>query len=429
VRILYVSHGHPEFAAGGAEIASYELFRRVVQLGYDAFYLARVGPFTHPRRPGTPFQAVPGAGHREILFFSEHFDYFTHSQKEHALITVYFREFLEALRPDVVHFSHTLHIGLEAVRQVQNVLPDAVIVYTLHEFLAICAADGQMVRTRHHELCDHASPVRCNWCLPDRTPQDFFLRELFFKSHLHCVDAFVAPSRFLLDRYRAWGLPEHRLHLIENGRASQEEAPIRNVKPGEARGQIGYFGQMTPYKGIEVLLSAMRILAGKGGDDIHLFLHGANFDLQTAEFQAAIRELLAACTGNVTVLPQYSQEDLPGLMENVDWVVVPSTWWENSPLTIQEGFMHRRPVICSNIGGMAEKVHDGVDGLHFTVGDPRSLADTLLRGAQEEGLWARLRGAIRPVFPVDLAAQAHAQLYRSLLERRPAPESCLVCSQ
>ena len=43
-------------------------------------------------------------------------------------------------------------------------------------------------------------------------------------------------------------------------------------------------------------------------------------------------------------------------MSEIDWVVVPSRWWENSPLVIQEAFMHGRPVICSGIGGMAEKV-------------------------------------------------------------------------
>ena len=66
-------------------------------------------------------------------------------------------------------------------------------------------------------------------------------------------------------------------------------------------------------------------------------------------------------------------------MASVDWVVVPSIWWENSPLVIQEAFLHGRPVICSDIGGMAEKVDDGVNGLHFRTGDPRSLAQAIRR--------------------------------------------------
>ena len=60
-----------------------------------------------------------------------------------------------------------------------------------------------------------------------------------------------------------------------------------------------------------------------------------------------------------------------------DFVVVPSIWWENSPIVIQEALAVGRPVICSNIGGMAEKVSPGVAGLHFQVGDAADLARTM----------------------------------------------------
>ena len=414
MRVLHVSHGHPAFIAGGAEIASFELFNRMVQLEYDAFYMARVGPPTHFRRPGTPFQSVSGETKRVVLFYTDRFDLFFLSQVDQAAITLHFREFLESLRPDVVHFSHTLHLGIETIRQVRNVLPRAAIVYTLHEFLPICAADGRMIRTRDRSLCDHATPLRCHECFPDRTPQEFFLRELFIKSHLWNVDAFIAPSQFLLDRYLSWGLPQDKVHLIENGRSLQKEAPARTAAPGEGRGCIGYFGQLNPDKGLQVLLAAMQILTERGHRDIHLRIHGANLDKQSPQFQAGFKESLARTPDNVTVLPHYVQADLPSLMEKVDWVVVPSTWWENAPLSIQEAFMHRRPVICSNIGGMAEKVRDDVDGLHFRVNDPDSLADTLIRAAHTEGLWERLRESIRPVFPVDQSVAAHVALYRSL---------------
>ncbi len=419
MRVLHVSHGHPAFSAGGAEIASFELFNRMVQLDYDAFYMARVGPQTHVRRPGPPFQSVPGESQRELLFYTDRFDPFWFSQREQASVTLYFREFLENLRPDVVHFTHTLHLGVEMVRQVRHVLPQAAIVYTLHEFLPICAADGQMVRMQDRSLCDHAAPSRCHQCFPDRTPQDFFLRELFVKSHLDNVDAFVAPSRFLLERYLSWGLPADKLHFIENGRLPQMEAPARTAAPEESRGRIGYFGQLNPYKGLQILLTAMRILSEAGHSDVHLFVHGANLAIQSPQFQSTLGGLFEQAPHNVTILSQYRQKDLPSLMKEVDWVVVPSTWWENAPLSIQEAFMHRRPVVCSNIGGMAEKVRDDVDGLHFRVSDPHSLAATLLRAAHTRGLWERLRESIRPVFPVDQSVAAHAQLYRSLSRSVP----------
>ena len=84
----------------------------------------------------------------------------------------------------------------------------------------------------------------------------------------------------------------------------------------------------------------------------------------------------------MTLVGRYDHQRSAALMRNIDWVIVPSIWWENSPLVIQEAFMYGRPVICSDIGGMAEKVRDGVDGLHFRAGDAQDLADTITAGCR-----------------------------------------------
>jgi len=122
----------------------------------------------------------------------------------------------------------------------------------------------------------------------------------------------------------------------------------------------------------------------------------------------------------VTLVGKYAHDQLPTLLANVDWVVVPSIWWENSPLVIQEAFMHGRPVICSDIGGMAEKVTDGVDGLHFRSGDPASLAGAIDRAAVTPGLWEALARGIRPIYDIAEQVGVMESLYASLLERSPA---------
>ena len=116
----------------------------------------------------------------------------------------------------------------------------------------------------------------------------------------------------------------------------------------------------------------------------------------------------------------YRSAELPTLMQEIDWVVVPSIWWENSPLVIQEAFAHGRPVICSNIGGMAEKVRHGVDGLHFRVGSTEDLVDRFGEALRMPELWDRLRAQARR--PVTLAetAEQHLELYCSALSRRRA---------
>ena len=68
--------------------------------------------------------------------------------------------------------------------------------------------------------------------------------------------------------------------------------------------------------------------------------------------------------------------------------------------------MHGRPVICSDIGGMAEKVTDGVDGLHFRGGDPEDLA----RGSNGRPPTRAVAGAAPrdPAVPDDARARGIA---------------------
>ena len=162
----------------------------------------------------------------------------------------------------------------------------------------------------------------------------------------------------------------------------------------------------------------MSILRDLGAQQIRLYVHGANLDLQLEDFQRQFRASLEACRESVTFVGSYAPRDIPELMGNIDWVVVPSLWWENSPLVIQEAFMHQRPVLCSNIGGMAEKVTDGKDGLHFRVNDPYDLAETMLKASEDAGLWSRLRSGIAPVYRIEDCVEAHVAIYDALTDQK-----------
>ena len=138
-----------------------------------------------------------------------------------------------------------------------------------------------------------------------------------------------------------------------------------------------------------------------------------------------MKELLAATRDTVTFIGRYDPGQMRELMSQIDWAIVPSTWWENSPLVIQEAFAHGRPILASDIGGMAEKVRDGIDGLHFRAGDPDSLADTMMRAASTPGLWERLRDGIRPVYRMEEHVDELLGVYRELVDRRAVEEGSL----
>jgi len=436
--VCYVVHNHPAVMPGGAETYALELFEAMRDSGrYQPVLLARTGPPVSRSgrvHEGTLLEPVAGAAD-QYFFHTDiaDYDWFLSTSRNKDVYTRFYREFLLAYRPDVVHFQHTLFLGYDILRETRRTLPKAAIVYTLHEYVPICHNNGQMFRTSG-EPCMAASPRRCHECFPQYSPQDFFLRERFIKSHLGVVDRFVSPSRFLAQRYVDWGIPGDRIVVEENGRR-----PIGAPPPGtdqdddeparKTRDRFGYFGQFTAFKGSDVLMEAMQILADRrpatapSGRPSRrarptLRLHGANIEHQPEEFQAKFRRLLDAAGGDVTLVGRYRPAELPALMRSVDWVVVPSIWWENAPLVIQEAFAHGRPVICSDIGGMAEKVTAGVDGLHFRAGDATSLADTMERAVRTPGLWDRLRAGIAEVHPLERHVARLAELYDAL---RPVP--------
>ena len=401
-RILIISNGHPVYSKGGAEAVAYRQFEEYQGRGdLEAMFLAAY--------PGGPIESgtrLSCRTDRELLFSVDTGDYFKHSQPYKKGIRWHFREVLEAFKPTVVHFHHFIHLGIEMIREVRNYDPSIPILLTLHEFIAICNQNGQMVKKDSHQLCYSESPADCNRCFPEISTGDFLLRKLYIQSFFELVDRFICPSHFLLNRYVDWGIPREKLMFVENGylealpgesdsrvdpverkdqsansgtrgRAGREASALKSSRrrSGTKLGlRFGFFGQINPFKGVDVLLEAVTRLSRADRRKLEITIHGGGLETWPIEFQEKVASLKERTKDCVRFHGKYEARDLEDLIEEVDWVVMPSVWWENSPVVIQEAYFYGRPLICSNIGGMKEKVRDGIDGLHFAAGNAGSLA-------------------------------------------------------
>lgn len=423
-RLISITHFHPELVRGGAQQAAYELFQGFdTHPGYEAYFLAGVQQHLLPQlvKPKShifSFDARPN----EFLMAVYRFDAFWQSnaalyeaglskpnapfqEREWGQVIDFFR----ALRPDIIHFNHSVHIGIEMVRAARVACPNARIIYTLHDFVAICHASGHMVRTKGQGLCEKASPSHCSLCFPDRSPGEFFLRDRWLRAHFSLIDRFIAPSMFLRERYIAWGIPKDMIELIDSGRTAEGRRPIGTPAATKTHNRFGFFGQLIDSKGIGVLIDAVQSLVRRGIEDFEVRIHGANLNSASEKLQQKFKEATEGYR-QIKFLGSYFNHDLPRLAATVDWFLVPSIWWENSPLVIQEGFMARRPVITGNIGGMAEKVRHNIDGLHFSMGDPEALADVMTQCIHEPGLWEKLSSAIPEILSIEEAVEQHRNL-------------------
>jgi glycosyltransferase involved in cell wall biosynthesis len=427
-RVLYISSNHPAIRPGGLESYTLDLYESLRDSNeFEPIFITRAGPpFTEPtpHHGWNPFAMVNEDPNQYLFYtntFADHsaYDPLFGKWANKVVLTRFFKDFLLAQQPDLVHIQHTIFLGYDVIRVIKNALPDVPIVYTLHEYVPICHRDGQMVRTFNSELCQEESPRRCNECFPHISPQTFYMRKRFIQSHLALVDRFIAPTEYVRTRYVEWGIPAEKIQVEPQGMM-----PITDRLPEEPetrpRNRFAFFGQVNPYKGADVLLEAMEIL---GPDfDGHLTIYGANLEIQPIEFRERFDALFNPDTGTVKFAGAYERSRLASLMAGIDWVVVPSIWWETGPIVVMEAFQYGRPVICSDIGGMSEKVTDGVNGLHFRRRDPEHLAEVMQRAVDSPGLWDELRAGIPPDPPRWMADHVEilSDLYRRLLAERNA---------
>jgi Glycosyltransferase Family 4 len=213
LRIMVASHSHVNISKGGAEVAAYELYRNLATLPQFEATLLACSRDQLLSRLGSPITQPFTAN--EYVYSVGEFDWFNFANRDRQFPAA-LAELLAQTRPQILHFHHYILFGCEVFLHIKRLLPDSVVVLTLHEYLAICNNQGQMIKTERNLLCQRASDLECARCFPHRPPGDFFLRRSYIKRFLDLVDHFISPSQFLASRYIDWGVPAEKMSIIEN---------------------------------------------------------------------------------------------------------------------------------------------------------------------------------------------------------------------
>jgi glycosyltransferase involved in cell wall biosynthesis len=378
-RVCILAHSHPDFSKGGGETAAHRQFQAMRAAGRDVVYVgaSEVGTQYAATRP---IETVMPHGEGEHLY-AFHGMAADRLAWEDPVQRGELVAFLAGLRADVYHLHHYWRVGLDLIHDLMEARPDATFVMTLHEMLAICLHHGQMVKTRSRELCRRESPLSCLACFPDQTLERFAFRKAALISVLRRFDHLIYPSAFIRSRYEAWGLKDRPASVVENYLGDALLAlPRRPADAARMAPRFGFFGQPTAFKGLDVLLRALP-LALRENPAVTLTVFGAEREDALRLFPV-LEPAIEAAGQNLAFAGRYDPADSVELMGSVGWVVVPSIWWENSPMVIQEARRAGTPLIVSDIGGMAEKALDGVDGMHFKRGSPVDLARAMLDAAE-----------------------------------------------
>jgi glycosyltransferase involved in cell wall biosynthesis len=204
------------------------------------------------------------------------------------------------------------------------------------------------------------------------------------------------------------GYPAERIEVLSYGVDTGRLAGAQRVE--RAAGdplRLAFFGSIAEYKGTDVLVEA--VLASNA--NVTLSIHGRTTDFP--EFGPALVEL-ASHDPRIRFPGPFRREDLGKVLAQVDALVVPSRWYENTPFVILEAFAAGVPVIASDLGGISEVVIDGVNGDLFPAGDASALRGRIERLAAEPDRIQRYRAALPHVKTTRENVDEIATIYREL---------------
>ena len=413
MRVLQVVHQFLPQYTGGTELYVADLSRRLRERGHDVALFAGGDVAAHASWEELELTTVTGGirgprGPVRTLLAS-----FARPEAEDA-----FREAMRRFRPEVVHFHHLLGLSGRLPRLARaEGIPTC---YTLHDYWFVCPKS---------QLIDHAGALcrgpaaglNCGVCAAERlghlgyavgaplVAPVFALRQRLVRRSISMVDAILAPSQFVADFAVRKGLPGDKMIRVDFGVAEPEVsvAPRLPRMPGSPL-RVTYLGAISWSKGVHVLVEACREL-GQGVVEVRVYGDLAVYPDYAEGLQQQARGT------PVCIMGPASRESIPELFATTDVLVVPSLWYENSPLVISEAFAASVPVVASRVGALAEKVRDGVDGLLFTMGDARALARALRELAEQPDLLEGLRTGIAHAVTRDQHVSHMERIYASLV--------------
>jgi len=400
MRICLISNLYPPYARGGAERVVETEARALKALGHDVCVITaepvREDGSVEPRMTDEGGVRVWRFHPLNLFFYGEIGNHSAparllwhawDARNPHAAKCV--AAILRRERPDVAHTHNLKGIGFSVPRVIRAL--GIRHVHTLHD-VQLAVPSGLLLKGKER-----------GFGVDDPVSKMFAgaARRAFGSP-----DIVVSPSKFLLDFYRLRGFfPSSQAVFLPN--PAPHAAPAPHAPSVETR--FLFLGQVEKHKGILLLIEAFRRLA-KDRPKIRLDVVGAGAASEEA-VRAAGKDLRIAFFG------KKSPAKFAEMFAKADYAVVPSLCYENAPTVIVESFAFGVPVIAADIGGAAELVRHGENGLVFEAGGVAALVAAMKRACDEKGAWpGRSKAARRSV--EGLTEERHAERLVALYEEK-----------
>jgi glycosyltransferase involved in cell wall biosynthesis len=260
-----------------------------------------------------------------------------------------FDKILTETKPDLIHCHNvygrlsTSILGVAKKRNIPAVL-------TVHDYKVVCPSYLALKKGKPCSACIDGGYYRCavNRCHKGQLAASVLYSIEAYWSRLSgnygAVDAFLCPSHFIAGLLRQSGIVEKRVVYDANC------VEPNNYSPSYEGQYVLSVGRLSHEKGLPTFIESML------GTKIPVRVAG------TGPMEANLREIAEKDGGSIVMEGHCGGSKLAELYRNAAFVVVPSEWYENAPMSILESFAYGKPVIGTRIGGIPELITEGEHG-------------------------------------------------------------------
>lgn len=268
--------------------------------------------------------------------------------------------------PDIVHVHNFVPLLSPSVFDACWEL-GVPVVQTLHNYRYLCSASTLYRDGSICEDCLTHGPYKAvvHRCYRGSAAQTLLHARMLAMSQgkatwLDKIDRFIAVSQFCKRKYVEAGFDPDRIDVKHNFINPELETPPQERAEAHGESRALFVGRLTVEKGVRTLMRAWAKVA---------------MPLDVVGDGPLLEEARRSSPPNVTFHGSKPRAETLDLMQRAAVLVVPSEWYETFGMVLIEAMSRRLPIVSTNLGGMAELVIDGWNGLQFAPGDSDALAE------------------------------------------------------
>ncbi len=443
MKVVYLVHKFLPAYFSGTEIHTYNLASTMKKRGHEVQVICVEsvdwGNSCHISTTNDCYEGIPV--HR-IYFNRKKTPDIVRYSYENPIIEEHIYQYIRTVKPAIAHITNLIFLSAGVIPALKKCkIP---IVFTATDFWFFCLKASLL--KYNFSICKGAEPKECLACIIElsrfyeiflkplgfssgilanfliwgadnlpplkhfslfKAPQAIEQRETCLREKINLIDRILVPTPFLGDLFLRAGTDINKIKISPYGintawfDNNTDKSPSENIR-------IGFIGMLARQKGVHLLIEAFNSIPR--GSILKIYGDPTHFPDYAADLKK-----IAGNNPKILFCGTFNPREIGNIFKEIDVLVVPSLWHENTPLIIYSAFASQTPVVVSNLEGVTPLVSHESNGILFERGNMQELAGCLKELINNPRLLSGLREGIPPVRSIEDNVDELEKIYLTLL--------------